>query len=120
MYNTQKDNSPFDHIISSFSPLRQQRTWKKENEEIQSQVFLSSPSETAALKCRADMSLHGASLAWSYRVSGLPLCAVAIFVVVFIIVLVVFVLLSLSIDIKSGLDARELTIISLWWSFHKT
>ena len=32
------------------------------------QVFLSSPSETAAIKCRADMSLHGASLAWSYRV----------------------------------------------------
>ena len=32
-------------------------------------VFLSSPSETAAIKCRADMSLHGASLAWSYRVS---------------------------------------------------
>ena len=66
------------------------------------------------------MSLHGASLAWSYRVSGLPLCVVAIFVVVIIIVLVVFVLLLLSIDINTGLDARVLTIISVWWSFHKT
>ena len=69
------------------------------------------------------MSLHGASLAWSYRVSGLPLCVVAIFVVVIviIIVLVVFVLLSLSIDINTGSDARRvLIIISFWWSFHKT
>ena len=41
-------------------------------------------------------------------------------VVVIIIVLVVFVLLLLSIDIDTGLDARVLTIISFWWSFHKT
>ena len=66
------------------------------------------------------MSLHGASLAWSYRVSGLPLCVVAIFVVVIIIVFVVFVLFFLSININTGLDARVLTIISFWWSFHKT
>ena len=42
------------------------------------------------------------------------------FVVVIIIVLVVFALLLLSIDINTGLDARVLTIISFWLSFHKT
>ena len=115
-------NPRIRHLTAEFhlSSLWDSCVLEKGNEEIQSQVFLSSPSETAALKCRADMSLHGASLAWSYRVSGLILCVVAVFVVVIIIILVVFVLLSLSIDINTGLDARVLTIISFWWSFPKT